>query len=85
VLAQFPNLASAQVALGRSRFEQGHLQEARAILEATADRHPAFFSAQRWLAEVLVRAGDWPRASEILVKAEALSPGSRASPSWSGR
>ncbi len=75
MLAQFPNLASAQVALGRSRFEQGHLQEARAILEATADRHPAFFSAQRWLAEVLVRAGDWPRASEILVKAEALSPG----------
>jgi tetratricopeptide (TPR) repeat protein len=75
VLAQAPNLASAQVALGRSRFEQGALQEARAILEAAADRHPAFFSAQRWLAEVLVRAGDWPRASEILVKAEALSPG----------
>ena len=75
VLAQFPNLASAQVALGRSRFEQGHLQESRAILEAAADRHPAFFSAQRWLAEVLVRAGDWPRASEILVKAESLSPG----------
>jgi hypothetical protein len=75
VLTQFPNLASAQVALGRSRFEQGHLQESRAILEATADRHPAFFSAQRWLAEVLVRAGDWPRASEILVKAESLSPG----------
>jgi tetratricopeptide (TPR) repeat protein len=75
VLSQAPNLPSAQVAFGRARLEQGHVQEARAILEGAAAKHPAFFAAQRWLAEVLVRMGDWPRASEVLVKAEALSPG----------
>jgi tetratricopeptide (TPR) repeat protein len=75
VLNQAPNLASAQVAFGRARFEQGHLQEARAILESAMMKHPAFFTGHRWLAEVLVRLGDWPAASAVLVRAEALSPG----------
>jgi tetratricopeptide (TPR) repeat protein len=73
-LSQAPQLAGAQTVLARARFEQGHLREAQALLESVVLRHPAFFTAHRWLAEVLVRLGDWPHASEILVRAEALSP-----------
>jgi tetratricopeptide (TPR) repeat protein len=74
-LTQAPQLPGAHVALGRARFEQGQLREARVILEAVVLRNPAFFAAHRWLAEVLVRMGDWPSASEVLVRAEALTPG----------
>jgi tetratricopeptide (TPR) repeat protein len=73
-LSQSPQLAGAQTVLARARYEQGHLREAQSLLEGVVLRHPAFFAAHRWLAEVLVRLNDWPRASEILVRAEALSP-----------
>lgn len=75
VLSQSPNMPGAQTALARARLEQGHAHEARTILEGVVAKHPAFFSAHRWLAEVLVRLGDWPRASEVLLRAEVLSPG----------
>jgi tetratricopeptide (TPR) repeat protein len=74
-LDQAPQLPGAHVALARARFEQGQVRESRVILEAVVLRNPAFFAAHRWLAEVLVRLGDWPAASEILVRAEALTPG----------
>ena len=75
VLSQSPRLPSALVALGRARLEQGHLNEARTLLGDVVARNPTFFAAHRWYAEVLVRLGDWPRASEVLLKAEALFPG----------
>src|SRR6185436_1934629 len=43
--------------------------------EQVVARNPAFFTAHRWLAEVLVAIGDYPRASEVLLRAEAISPG----------
>jgi tetratricopeptide (TPR) repeat protein len=73
-LNQAPQFPGAHVVLGRARFEQGQLREARVILEAVVLRNPAYFIAHRWLAEVLVRLGDLPAASDILVRAEALSP-----------
>ncbi|HEY0706292.1 MAG TPA: tetratricopeptide repeat protein, partial [Polyangia bacterium] len=73
-LTQAPQFPGAHVVLGRARFEQGQLREARVILEAVVLRNPAYFIAHRWLAEVLVKLGDLPAASDILVRAEALSP-----------
>ena len=75
LIAQAPNMPSAQVALARARAQQGHLEQARAMLEQVVTRNPAFFTAHRWLAEVLVAIGDYPRASEVLLRAEAISPG----------
>ncbi|HEY0713943.1 MAG TPA: tetratricopeptide repeat protein, partial [Polyangia bacterium] len=73
-LNQAPQFPGAHVVLGRARFEQGQLREARVILEAVVLRNPAYFIAHRWLAEVLVKSGDLPAASDVLVRAEALSP-----------
>ena len=73
-LSQAPQLAAGHTVLARARFEQGHLREALSLLDVVVQRNPGFFIAHRWLAEVLIRLGDWPRASEILVRAEALSP-----------
>jgi tetratricopeptide (TPR) repeat protein len=75
LLGQSPNLPSAQVVLARAWGEQGRLAEARALLEQVVTRNPAFFAAHRWLAEVLVAMGDYPRASDVLLRAEAISPG----------
>jgi tetratricopeptide (TPR) repeat protein len=75
LLAQTPTLPSAVVVLARARAQQGQLEQARSLLEQVVARNPAFFTAHRWLAEVLVAIGDYPRASEVLVRAEAISPG----------
>ena len=75
LLAQAPNLPSAVVVLARARAQQGDLEQARGFLEQVVARNPAFFTAHRWLAEVLVAIGDYARASEVLVRAEAISPG----------
>jgi tetratricopeptide (TPR) repeat protein len=75
LLGQSPNLPSAQVVLSRAWAEQGRLDQARGLLEQVVARNPAFFAAHRWLAEVLVALGDYPRASEVLLRAEAISPG----------
>ncbi len=75
LLSQAPNLPSALVVLARARAQQGQLEQARGFLEQVVARNPAFFTAHRWLAEVLVAIGDYPRASEVLLRAEAISPG----------
>ncbi len=75
LLGQSPNLPSAQVVLARAWGEQGRLDQARGLLEQVVARNPAFFAAHRWLAEVLVALGDYPRASDVLLRAEAISPG----------
>jgi tetratricopeptide (TPR) repeat protein len=75
LLGQTPNLPSAQVVMARAWAEQGRLDQARGMLEQVVTRNPAFFAAHRWLAEVLVALGDYPRASDVLLRAEAISPG----------
>jgi tetratricopeptide (TPR) repeat protein len=75
LLGQTPNLPSAQVVMARAWAEQGRLDQARGMLEQVVTRNPAFFAAHRWLAEVLVAIGDYPRASDVLLRAEAISPG----------
>jgi hypothetical protein len=75
LIGQAPNMPSAQVVLARARGQQGQLEQARSMLEQVVARNPAFFAAHRWLAEVLVAIGDYPRASEVLLRAEAISPG----------
>jgi tetratricopeptide (TPR) repeat protein len=72
-LVRWPGLATARVALGRALIGLDRLAEAQGVLFETIHAHPGYASAQRWLAEALLRSGDEGRGRAFLADALRVS------------
>lgn len=70
-VSQDPELLDAQLALITLLQRQGRQGDARTRLTELVARHPDNSDLARRYARLLVDAGDWPRAAEVLAQAEA--------------
>ena len=73
-----PDDAGLMLLDGRSRFINGDLLGAQAVLLKAARSNPTSKETFRWLGEVLLKRGDPARAAKVLERAQALDPHDRA-------